>query len=129
MFWRLSVTTALGIATATAMITAGMDGGQITRTSIEVPLAGHGVVSAVPAPKKCPANFASGTVGGQSKCLAAGQQCQQAHAVDYSHYGFNCGKVGTRYQLSKPTPGRPVTAKAATAKPATPKPAVSKTHR
>lgn len=66
-----------------------------------------------PASRTCAANFTQGSIGGVSKCLSAGQQCQQAHAADYTRYGFRCGSVGNRYQLTKtgatrPGPSHPV---------------------
>jgi len=65
-------------------------------------LAAHSQVLQVgPPPHKCPPNFTQGTIGGVPKCLAAGQQCQQAHAADYTKYGFRCTLVGRRYQLTK----------------------------
>lgn len=114
MIRRISVSV---LAAAACALIAGGAGGQIALASVSTPLAssGYTVVAAPPA-QKCAANYTQGTIGGQSKCLAPGQQCQQANAKDYTRYGFSCGKVGTRFQLTKTSGAKPA------AKPA-PKPA------
>ena len=101
---------------------------QAPALSSAVSLAAHSHALEVgPPPRKCATNFTQGSIGGVSKCLAAGQQCQQAHAADYTRYGFRCALVGKRYQLTKtggPHPGlipHPTT-------PAKPKPTPPPTH-
>lgn len=96
------------IAAAAAALAAGALTTAPGTTSVvlagaHTPMSGRGNSAlAAPAPKKCAANFVSGTIGGQPKCLAAGQQCQQANSADYGKYGFSCVKAaGNRYQLSK----------------------------
>jgi hypothetical protein len=95
MFRRLTV--AAVAASALFGGTALAEGVAVAATA--TPGGGIGHVAA--SPQKCPANLTSGTVGGQAKCLGAGQQCQQSNAKDYAKYGFTCGKSGNRYQLSK----------------------------
>jgi len=109
MIRRFAVSAALSAAAA-AVLTGAATAGPLALASMDTPLAAGGHVSVTAAaPKKCAGNFVTGTIGGQQKCLAAGQQCQQAHTADYTKYGFTCKKVGTRYQLSKngtqPKPG------------------------
>lgn len=115
MIRRMSVSV---LAAAACALIAGGTSGQIALASVSTPLSASSNSVAAPPAQKCAANFVPGTVGGQSKCLGAGQQCQQASAKDYTQYGFACNKVGTRYQLAK-TNTKPA------AKPA-PKPAVVK---
>jgi hypothetical protein len=120
MIRRISVSV---LAAAACALIAGGAGGQIALTSMSTPLSvsGHSVQAAPPA-QKCAANYTQGTIGGQSKCLAPGQQCQQANVKDYTQYGFSCGKVGTRFQLTKTSGAKPAAKPAVAAKPA-PKPA------
>jgi hypothetical protein len=47
----------------------------------------------------CAAGFTAGTVGGESKCLQNGQQCQPQSNSDYRKYGFICTKNNGRYEL------------------------------
>jgi len=49
----------------------------------------------------CATGYVAGTVGGQSKCLQNGQQCQEQNASDYRKYGFTCTKNNGRYELKK----------------------------
>ena len=122
MLHRLTVT-ALGAAAAVTLIASGANNGQLALAGMSSPLFTPTTSAAPPpAPKKCPANFASAMIGGQSKCLAPGQQCQQQNAKDYTRYGFTCNKVGNRYQLTKSTTSKPSTGKPSTTKPAPPKP-------
>jgi hypothetical protein len=130
MIRRFTATAVLGAAAAATFIAATGAGGQPVLTSMATSLTASSY-SAPPPAKKCPANFTTGVVGGQSKCLAPGQQCQQPNAGDYTRYGFTCTKVGNRYQLQgkaagKPAPAKPAAAKPAPAKPAPPKAAPAK---
>lgn len=34
--------------------------------------------------------YVTATIGGQTKHIKAGQQCQAKHASDYTQYGFTC---------------------------------------
>jgi hypothetical protein len=38
----------------------------------------------------CSSGFVSALVGGEPKCLHAGEFCSPAHATDYARYGFAC---------------------------------------
>jgi hypothetical protein len=82
-----------------------------TATSAAALSAYSQVLEVRPPQRKCAPNYTPGVIGGVSKCLAAGQLCRQAHAADYTKYGFRCGLVGKRYQLTKtvknPHPGTP----------------------
>jgi hypothetical protein len=122
MIRRLTGAVVLGVAAAT-LITGAATGGHQALTSMTPALVSFNY-AAPPAPpaKKCAANSTSGVIGGQSKCLAAGQQCQQQNANDYTRYGFNCAKAGNRFQLSRRGGAKPALAKPAPAKPAPAKP-------
>ena len=50
---------------------------------------------------KCPMGYVAGVVGGQSRCLQTGQQCEQQNASDYQKYGFSCWKKGKKYELKR----------------------------
>jgi uncharacterized membrane protein len=116
--------TGLFVAGAIALAASTAGSAQLSLLGMHSPLSGTSHPAAAnPAPPKCPANLVAGTIGGQAKCLAPGQQCQQAHAADYTHYGFTCGKVGNRFQLSKTGGAKPAPAKPAPAKPTPAKPA------
>ena len=133
MIRRFTTTFALGAAAAATLLastsTSATAQAGPALAGMTPTMASYSVVAAPPPPaKKCAANFTSGVIGGQSKCLAAGQQCQQQNAGDYTRYGFDCNKVGTRFQLSRrggaaPAPAKPAPAKPAPAKPAPAKPA------
>jgi uncharacterized membrane protein len=82
LFCATALAEGVAVASTTAPVTAA---GQVTAAS----------------PQKCPANLTAATIGGQAKCLAPGQQCQQNNVKDYTKYGFTCSKSGNRYQLSK----------------------------
>jgi hypothetical protein len=81
-----------------------------TTTATASSVAYNQVLEVGPPPRKCAPNYTPGVIGGVSKCLAAGQLCQQAHTADYTRYGFRCSLVGKRYQLSKTGHTGPVTA-------------------
>jgi hypothetical protein len=36
------------------------------------------------------------TIGGQSKCIGAGQYCSKSYERDYRRYGFTCNKRDAR---------------------------------
>lgn len=111
---RISVRGAAIIGGAAIALVTALPAATITLADSHVAMAGQMHSAAAPPAKKCPANFISGTIGGQAKCLSAGQQCQQAQAKDYTKYGFTCTKNGNRYQLNgKSQPKKP----AAPAKP------------
>jgi hypothetical protein len=103
MIRHLTATTAI----AAALMAGAVTGGQLTLTSMSGPLSDFSHAAPAAGAAKCPGNLTSGTIGGQSKCLGAGQQCQQAHAGDYTRFGFSCGKVGNRYQLTAKGGARP----------------------
>lgn len=116
MIRRMSVSV---LAAAACALIAGGASGQVALASVSTPLAASGYsVQAAPPAKTCAANYTQGTIGGQPKCLAAGQQCQQANAKDYTQYGFTCGKVGTRFQLTKNSGAKPAAKPTVAPKPA-----------
>lgn len=43
------------------------------------------------------------TIGGQKKCIAAGQFCKRSNERDYNKYGYTCSKKDKngRYHLKK----------------------------
>jgi hypothetical protein len=133
MIRRFTATAVLGAAAAATLIAATSGGGQPALTSMTTSLPASSYSAPPPPAKKCPANFTTGVIGGQSKCLAAGQQCQQPNTGDYTRYGFDCVKAGNRYQLrsrtaSKVAPLKPAPARPAAVKPAPAKPAPAKPH-
>jgi hypothetical protein len=125
MIRRISVSV---LAAAACALIAGGASGQIALASVSTPLSASSHSVAAPPAQKCAANFVPGTVGGQSKCLSAGQHCQQASAKDYTQYGFACNKVGTRYQLARTTTTKPAAKPAAKPAVAKSKPAAAPAH-
>lgn len=105
MIRRLLATT--GCAAAAVALVGLPATAQAPISTTAASLTAHSQVLEVgPPQRKCAPNYTPGTIGGVSKCLAAGQLCQQAHAADYTKYGFRCSLVGKRYQLTKTTPAR-----------------------
>jgi hypothetical protein len=101
MIRHFAVCAALSTVAAAVVVAGGTSGPAPTTTGMQsAPVAYERHITAGPAPKKCSAGYATGTIGGQPKCLKAGQQCQQKQAADYGKYGFTCTKVGNRYQLN-----------------------------
>lgn len=134
MIRRLLATTGCAAA-AVALVGLPATAQPIAATPSVATAAYHQVLEVGAPPRKCAPNYTQGTIGGVSKCLAAGQQCQQAQAAAYTKYGFRCSLVGKRYQLTKTTTARPgliphprVPAKPAPTKPAPTKPAPAPTH-
>ena len=100
MIRRLLATT--GCAAAAIALVTLPSTAEASITTADVSSAAYiQVLEVGPPPRTCAANYTRGAIGGVSKCLAAGQLCQQAHTADYTRYGFRCGLVGKRYQLSK----------------------------
>lgn len=136
MIRHLTATLILAAAAAMMIATPGASRQIILANATRpLPRAGYGVAPLAPSPpnppgpKACAANFVQGVIGGQQKCLAAGQQCQKANANDYPKYGFTCANQGGAYRLSKNAARGPAPAKPAPAKPAPAKPVPSKnTH-
>jgi hypothetical protein len=90
------------IAAAVAVSLTGCGSKSAPTPSLPIPASGAATTSsAAPAAsaKTCPAGQASGVIGGVSKCLSAGQECQAAHASDYPRYGFDCTQTNGRYLL------------------------------
>lgn len=44
------------------------------------------------AKKKCAAGYVRAVIGGEVKCLHAGQYCDRAHEAKYREKGFTCTK-------------------------------------
>jgi hypothetical protein len=119
---RLCLTAVLATAVASTIITGTGTSQNVALVNSSAPLSAVGRAPVVPPPPvhKCAPNFVTGSIGGQTKCLANGQLCQRAHAADYTRYGFTCTDVGNRFVLRKNTrtPLRPTPT--APPKPATP---------
>jgi hypothetical protein len=64
-----------------------------------------------PAHATCSGGYISAIIGGQAKCLRAGEYCSAGDESDYEHYGFTC--IGGRLQSYGGTPA-PATTTAAT---------------
>ncbi len=135
---------ALTVLTAAAIAT-GPPSSTLEPVVLAGPLAGDAHPAAAPTPPKpkpkpkpaatsaaaanrtCNKGFTQGRIGGVSKCLAAGQQCQQTHAADYTRYGLTCtgvkgvfrlhSKTAAPRKLAHPAVRKPAVA----AKPAAPK--------
>lgn len=53
--------------------------------------------------KSCSSGFKHAVIGGQQKCLRAGQFCTHAYDSQYRHYGYRCIKYYAnvhRYRLT-----------------------------
>jgi len=51
------------------------------------------------AAKSCPAGFRHAVIGGEQKCLHAGEYCSHAEARQYVRYHFVCERVRGTYRL------------------------------
>jgi hypothetical protein len=58
---------------------------------------GLGAVAA----KTCPAGFTHAIIGGQQKCLHAGEYCAHSEARQYRRYHFVCERVRGTYRLER----------------------------
>ena len=53
-------------------------------------------------PMASSSGYVTATIGGQTKHIKAGQQCQSKHASDYTQYGFTCAANSSgMYVLTK----------------------------
>jgi hypothetical protein len=59
-----------------------------------------GALGAVAA-KTCPAGFTHALIGGQQKCLHAGEYCAHSEARQYRRYHFVCERVRGTYRLER----------------------------
>jgi hypothetical protein len=62
---------------------------------------------AVAAQASCGSGYVSAIIGGQSKCLHAGEFCSPQYETDYERYGFTC--VSGRLQSGPPSPSSTTT--------------------
>jgi hypothetical protein len=53
----------------------------------------------------CSSGFVDAVIGGEHKCLHAGEFCSSSYESDYERYGFTC--VGGRLQQGAPSPTPP----------------------
>jgi hypothetical protein len=51
---------------------------------------GGGIASAAPAEQTALTACTRAKIGGQSKCIAAGQFCAKVYGRDYRRYGYTC---------------------------------------
>jgi hypothetical protein len=51
------------------------------------------------AAKTCPSGFTHATIGGEQKCLHAGEYCSHAEGGQYRRYHFKCVRVNGVYRL------------------------------
>jgi hypothetical protein len=49
--------------------------------------------------KTCPSGFTHGVIGGEQKCLHAGEYCAHSRARQYRRYHFKCVRVRGTYRL------------------------------
>jgi hypothetical protein len=56
-------------------------------------------VPAVATAKSCPHGFTHAVIGGEQKCLHAGEYCARSDERQYQHYHFECEKVHGTYRL------------------------------
>jgi hypothetical protein len=61
-------------------------------------LAGSALVPTASA-KTCSAAFTHATIGGEQKCLHAGEYCSHAEGQQYRRYHFKCVRVNGVYRL------------------------------
>lgn len=60
----------------------------------------HPPRAAVPAISACSSGYVDAVIGGEHKCLHAGEFCSAGHEADYERYGFTC--VNGRLQSGAP---------------------------
>lgn len=53
------------------------------------------------AARVCPAGFTHAVIGGEQKCLHAGEYCSHAEARQYVRYRFVCERVRGTYRLER----------------------------
>ncbi len=82
------------LAGAVVLVLAGQTGGAGAAT-----LTGSGGVRQAVAAKTCPAGFTHGVIGGEQKCLHAGEYCAHSEARQYRRYDFVCKHVRGTYRL------------------------------
>lgn len=61
-------------------------------------------VAPVAATKPCSAGWTHAVIGGEHKCLRAGQFCTRSHDREYHRYGYHCHKYDSRverYRLTR----------------------------
>jgi hypothetical protein len=51
--------------------------------------------------RSCPAGFTHAVIGGEQKCLHAGEYCSHAEARQYRRYHFVCERVRGTYRLEE----------------------------
>lgn len=49
--------------------------------------------------RTCPSGFTHAVIGGQQKCLHAGEYCSHSEASQYRRYHFVCQRVRGTYRL------------------------------
>jgi hypothetical protein len=81
-----------------------IDGARTKRLLLGLLAAGALIGSALTptaAAKSCPSGFTLGVIGGQQKCLHAGEYCSHAEARQYRRYHFVCERVRGVYRLER----------------------------
>lgn len=77
-------------------------GGAIDGTAVAVAspasLVGRPVATAA---KACPSGFTHAVIGGEQKCLHAGEYCSHAEARQYVRYHFVCERIRGTYRLER----------------------------
>ena len=61
-------------------------------------------VAPLTAAKACNSGWTHGVIGGEHKCLRAGQFCARRSEADYHRYGFHCHRYDAevaRYRLTR----------------------------
>jgi hypothetical protein len=53
------------------------------------------------AAKSCPSGYTHAVIGGEQKCLHAGEYCSHAEARQYRRYHFVCERVKGTYRLEE----------------------------
>jgi hypothetical protein len=77
-----------------ALVFAGQAGGAGANAGAPSQRAPDAVVA-----KTCPAGFTHAVIGGEQKCLHAGEYCSHAEAGQYRRYHFVCARVRGTYRL------------------------------
>lgn len=84
----------IAVAVAIFMVGGSVD----AAAGLTLPARGGSPPTAVLA-RTCPAGFTHAVIGGEQKCLHAGEYCSHSEASQYRRYHFVCERVRGTYRL------------------------------
>ena len=88
---KLAAGVMLAAATSTALTGCGKKSSTTTSsTSPSMTASPSKTASSSMTTSSSTTGYVTATIGGQTKHIKAGQQCQSKHASDYTQYGFTC---------------------------------------